>query len=110
MEMHTAEIRRINAVASEPTTNIYVSCGDQAAIHTFRDLMAADNYTKGVIECNVLVRGRYFQGNLISTISSLVVYTRTMHQSDLFKTYIYKDTQTWVLDRIYVEPPDYRGG
>ncbi|KAK6208275.1 hypothetical protein QIS74_10586 [Colletotrichum tabaci] len=134
MEMHAAEIRRMNAGESEPTTNIYVSCGDRATIQTFRDLMAADNYTvhdkwtlladrpelldivdhlpfdqKGVVEYNVLVRGRYFQGNLISTMSSLVTYTRTMDQPDFFKTYIYPNTQRWGLDRVYVEPLIMKG-
>ncbi|KAK1973555.1 hypothetical protein LZ30DRAFT_478770 [Colletotrichum cereale] len=134
MEMHAAEIRRLNAEASEPTTSIYVSCGDKVAIQNFRDIMSADNYTvhdkwtlladrpdvletvdrltfdqKAVVEYSVLVRGRYFQGNLISTMSSIIAYTRTMDQPDFFKTNIYPDTQRWGLDRFYHEPLTIKG-
>ncbi|KAK2040426.1 hypothetical protein LZ31DRAFT_598073 [Colletotrichum somersetense] len=134
MEMHAAEIRRLNVGALEPITNIYVSCGDKTAIQTFREIMAADNYTvhdkwtlladrpdildtvngltfdqKAVVEYSVLVRGQYFQGNLISTMSSVIVYARTMDQPDFFGTYIYPNTQRWGIDRWYSEPLVMKG-
>lgn len=113
MHQHAAAIRQSNEGALEPTMDIYISCGDRSKIQMFREFMADDNYvvhdkwtlladrpatldvverlsfdSKGVVEYNVLRRGRYFQGHFTSTLSLLVAYTRTMDQQDFFNTYI----------------------
>ncbi|KAF6817052.1 hypothetical protein CPLU01_13688 [Colletotrichum plurivorum] len=134
MEMHAAEVRKTNAEAEEPVTTVYVSGGDPAVIQKFRDVMGPEyNVTdkwmlfadrpdmleliehlpfdqKAIVEYPVLVKGRYFQGNLISTMSSVVVYARTMDQpEEFFDTYIYPDTIRWGLDRFYNEPLVIKG-
>lgn len=134
MEMHAAQIIRSAeddlAKGLPVATDVYVSCGDRATIQTFREMMAPDNFTvhdkwtlleadqpamlevvdqltfdqKGAVEYNVLVGGRYFQGNLASTLSTLVVYARTMDQpADFFETWIYPNTERVGMDRVFAE-------
>ncbi|KAF9869567.1 hypothetical protein CkaCkLH20_12960 [Colletotrichum karsti] len=135
MEQHAAEVRKTNKEADTPTKTVYVSCADRDVIQRFRDMMAPDNYTvtdkwmlfadrpemleiigslpfdqKAIIEYAVLLRGRYFQGNLISTMSSLVAYARTRDQpEEFFSTHIYPNTIRWGIDRYYSEPFTMRG-
>ncbi|KAJ3953916.1 hypothetical protein N0V92_009604 [Colletotrichum tropicale] len=137
MEQHAAEVRKTNreAAGQAATRTVYVSCADRDVIQKFRDILAVDGYTvtdkwtlfadqpeklalveslafdeKAIIEYAVLLKGRYFQGNLISTMSSLVAYARTRDQpEEFFSTYIYPNTIKWGIDRFYNQPFTMKG-
>ncbi|KAH8684801.1 hypothetical protein BGZ60DRAFT_367092 [Tricladium varicosporioides] len=113
--VYAEEIEEIQAKSPQPVKDVYVSCGDQAAIQKFREMMAPKNYTihdkwsllasqpsklaqvealtfdqRAIIEYQVLVNANYFMGIMTSTLSALIAYARTvdMHE-DYFETYVF---------------------
>lgn len=135
MELHVQEIVRTNSKLAEPVKIIYVSCGDRDAIQQFRDMLTPMDYTvhdkwtvledrpemlervssltfdeKGIVEYAVLVRARFWQGLLISTMSSVIAYARTMDEpEDFFHTYIYPRSARWGIDRNYADNLSIKG-
>ncbi|KAH8647547.1 hypothetical protein BGZ60DRAFT_345394, partial [Tricladium varicosporioides] len=114
MEYFLKEIREIEATSTRGIRTIYVSCGSQEAIARFRkkftpfghtvvdkwsilaenpqlleEVNAMDFDRQAVVEYPVLLSADYFEGLMMSTMSLLVAYARTMdEEKDFFSTYI----------------------
>ncbi|KUJ18637.1 uncharacterized protein LY89DRAFT_549756, partial [Mollisia scopiformis] len=127
MRLYTKEIERIQSLSPGGTNTIYVSCGDQSVIQRFRDLLSPLGYTvldknlilssqpatlkqlealpfdrKAIVEYQVLVNAKFFMGVIMSSMSSLIAYARTVDDpKDYFDTYVFPGTERNGLERIY---------
>ncbi|KAF4628676.1 hypothetical protein G7Y89_g9479 [Cudoniella acicularis] len=114
MEYFLKEIREIEAASTRGIRTIYVSCGSQEAIAQFREkftpfgYMVIDKWSilaenpplleevnamdfdrQAVVDYGVLLGADYFEGLMMSTMSLLVAYARTMdEEEDFFSTYV----------------------
>jgi hypothetical protein len=130
MRTYTAEIRDIKDIKT-----VYVSCGDSTAIQRFRDILVPYGYIvhdkwtlltdlketlnkveslsfdqKGIVEYQVLVEARFFLGVIMSSMSSLIAFARTVDEpEDLFETYIFPNSSKSGLNRGYEQPLTLKG-
>ncbi|KAI0132984.1 hypothetical protein BJ170DRAFT_563887, partial [Xylariales sp. AK1849] len=114
---------------------VYVSCGDQNAIQTFREILEPLNYTvhdkwtlladqpaklarietlgfdqKGIVEYEVLTHSRFWMGISMSSMSALIAYARTSDdEKEFFETYIYPGSSRSGLNRHYANNMVIRG-
>ncbi|KAH8598170.1 hypothetical protein B0O99DRAFT_616061 [Bisporella sp. PMI_857] len=105
------ESRRIQKVSSQHINTVYVSCGSQEAIARLRERFSPFGFTvldkwtilsenkalldelgamdfdqKAVVEYEVLLGADYFEGIMMSTMSVLVAYARTIDDEQDFFT------------------------
>jgi len=130
MRTYTAEIRDIRDIKT-----VYVSCGDSSAIQRFRNILLPYGYIvydkwtlladrnetlnkvesltfdqKGIVEYQVLVEAQYFMGVIMSSMSSLIAFARTVDEpEDLFDTYIFPNSSKSGLDRGYPQTSILKG-
>jgi len=135
MRFYVAEIQRIQKTVSYNLKTIYVSCGDEGAIQRFRDilkplgftveskstLLASSNSTlaqvealafdqKAIVEYQTLVDARFWMGVVMSSMSSLVAYTRSIdNEEDYFSQYIFPGSTRNGAERAYPVAPDMKG-
>ncbi|EQB58368.1 hypothetical protein CGLO_01397 [Colletotrichum gloeosporioides Cg-14] len=102
------QISTILAVDGYTVTDKWTLFADQPEKLALVESLPFDE--KAIVDHAVLIKGRYFQGNLVSTMSSLVAYARTRDQpEEYFSTYIYANTMKWGINRYYNEPFTMRG-
>ncbi|KAG4427511.1 hypothetical protein IFR05_017006 [Cadophora sp. M221] len=135
MRFYTAEIQRIQKTVSYNIKTIYVSCGDEGAIQRFRDiltplgftveskstLLASSNGTlaqveslafdqKAIVEYQTLVDARFWMGLVMSSMSSLIAYARSIdNEEDFFSAYIFPGSTRNGAERAYPTVPDMKG-
>ncbi|PVH84718.1 hypothetical protein DL98DRAFT_410428 [Cadophora sp. DSE1049] len=135
MRFYTAEIQRIRKAVSYNIKTVYVSCGDEGAIQRFRDilkplgfiveskstLLASSNGTlaqveslafdqKAIVEYQTLVDARFWMGLVMSSMSSLIAYARSIdNEEDFFSQYIFPGSTRNGAERAYPAVPDMKG-
>lgn len=114
---------------------VYVSCGNQSAIEMFRARLEPLGYTvhdkmsllasspkmlagverlsfdeRGAVEYQMLVNGDIFLGVVMSSMSSLIAYERSLgDRDDFFQTWIYPGSEKSGWRRTYPETPVMKG-
>ncbi|KUJ08492.1 uncharacterized protein LY89DRAFT_331873 [Mollisia scopiformis] len=121
MQRFVESILATSAESEEAVSTVYVSCGDQDAIETFRQLLRPHGFSvidkwsllkedterleilnsfnfdqKGAVDSEVLRSSTYFLGHWKSTMSLQLVYERVMDD----------DPQKWFRENIYPESTD----
>ncbi|KAF4626104.1 hypothetical protein G7Y89_g12057 [Cudoniella acicularis] len=129
MDAYVKEIEATQSTREKKITTVYVSCGSRGAIGWFRARLEPLGYTvhdkwtllvgsprmlakldamefdkKAIVEYEVLVNADYWYGILMSTMSAMVAYARTVDEPEVyFSTYLYPGssrtagrTRTWV--------------
>jgi len=117
MEHYIQDLERLRNT-TDNLTNIYISCGDQNAIETFRQKLEPLNYTvhdkwtlladhldlrtkmenltfdqKAIVEYTTLTSSDYFFGVGESSMSLIIAYARTIaEESEYFTEYIFPDS------------------
>ncbi|KAL2074247.1 hypothetical protein VTL71DRAFT_8025 [Oculimacula yallundae] len=138
MRFFTAEIQRIQKTVSYDIKTIYVSCGDEGAIQRFRDILAPMGFTveskstllsssegdkgmlaevealafdqKAIVEYQTLVDARFWMGVVMSSMSSLIAYARSIdNEGDFFSEYIFPGSVRNGAHRNYPVVPDMKG-
>ncbi|KAK0101368.1 hypothetical protein ONS95_006543 [Cadophora gregata] len=135
IRFYTAEIQRIQKSVSYNITTVYVSCGDEGAIQRFRNilkplgftveskstLLASSNGTlaqveslpfdqKAIVEYQTLVDARFWMGLIMSSMSSLIAYARSIdNEEDFFSAYVFPGSTRNGAERAYPAVPDMRG-
>ncbi|KAJ9149493.1 Alternative oxidase [Pleurostoma richardsiae] len=124
-------VEAIEHIAAHPggsgTRTVFVSCGDRGSIQTFREMLQPLGYEvydkwglledrpddlqivesqrfdqKAIIEYQVLVGAKYFIGVIMSSMSSMIAFARTVDdEHDFFETYIYPNSSKHGLTRSY---------
>ena len=115
MRLYKEDIGVIRKAKSIDLKTVYVSCGDQKVIETFRQLLAPLGYTvhdkwslladdeetlelvnrlpfdqKGIVEYETLVHSKYFFGPAMSSMSALIAYERSLNdEEDVFTSHIF---------------------
>jgi hypothetical protein len=109
MNLYFFEIQKIQANTSCKIKTVYVSCGDATAIGSFRDILAPLGYTvvdkwtilgdrqeilaqvealsfeeKAIVEYHTLVGAEIWMGLIISSMSSLIAYARSVDDKEDF--------------------------
>lgn len=113
--LYKQEIERIGSTDLNEIKTVYVSSGDADVIQTFREALTPLGYTlhdkwtlladnqelldrvnglpfdqKGIVEYETLVHSKYFLGPVMSSMSSLIAYERTIDEKeDIFTTHIF---------------------
>ncbi|KAE9366216.1 hypothetical protein N431DRAFT_495958 [Stipitochalara longipes BDJ] len=129
MQLYTEELLRIRDSVSYDLNTVYISCGDQEAINRFRTKLVPlgfevvdktsilqggeksatlaaveelDFDQKGVVEYETLVRSTFFLGIVMSTMSCLIAYARTVDdEKDFFETYVFPGSWNIGIHREY---------
>ncbi|KAG4033655.1 hypothetical protein MFRU_004g01590 [Monilinia fructicola] len=137
MDAFTREIESATAAhgVAEGVKTIYVSCGDQAAIETFREPLSALGYqvydkwalvaslpglssqlkemefdTMAIVDYAVLVEARFFLGVWMSTFSQTIAYARTAEdEDDFWETYITPGSRRAGSARVWDDVPSLKG-
>ncbi|KAF7954376.1 hypothetical protein EAE96_005500 [Botrytis aclada] len=137
IEFFTQEIDRASTAqgAAEGIKTIYISCGDGAAISTFREPLSALGYrvydkwnlasslsepslllgemefdTIAIIDHAVLVEAALFLGVWMSTFSQTVAYARTVElEQDYWETYVNPGSRRDGLTRLWDQAPALKG-
>ncbi|KAG9237060.1 hypothetical protein BJ875DRAFT_350158, partial [Amylocarpus encephaloides] len=135
MRLYVAQIEQIQTTISYNVTTIYVSCGDADAIQRFRDLLEPLGYVvhdkwtiladqpetlgrvealrfdeKGIVEYKVLLDARFWLGLVMSSMSSLIAYARSVDEKDdYFETFIFPGSSKNGLDRGYPDHLSMKG-
>ncbi|TGO23087.1 hypothetical protein BPAE_0144g00070 [Botrytis paeoniae] len=120
---------------AEGIKTIYISCGDEAAISTFREPLSALGYrvynkwnlssylsepsllleemefdTIAIIDYAVLVEAALFLGVWMSTFSQTVAYARTVElEQDYWETYVNPGSRRDGLTRLWDQAPALKG-
>ncbi|KAF7920671.1 hypothetical protein BELL_0197g00090 [Botrytis elliptica] len=121
--------------AAEGIKTIYISCGDEAAISTFREPLSALGYRVydkwnlasslsepslllegmefdiiAIIDYAVLVEAALFLGVWMSTFSQTIAYARTVElEQDYWETYINPGSRRDGLTRLWDQAPALKG-
>ena len=127
MRLYSEEVQKMYAANDESTRVVYVSSGDQTATQRFRQILQPLGYTvhdkwtlladsptelaeldalsfdeKGIVEYNALVEAKVFIGVIMSSMSSLVAYARTVNEEpDFFDTHVFPGSSKVGLQRTY---------
>ena len=123
---HYLEYLETIRTTSPEMTTIYISCGFEEAVEHFREKVAPLGFTvidkwlllqehpamleevnsmnfdqQAIVEYSLMVGADYFTGNMVSTLSMVIAYARTMDEEpEFFPSYI--------LDGSHREPPKRR--
>lgn len=117
MALYTAELERLAAAEPNLQRTVYVSCGSESAIQTFREKLSPLGFTvydkmgllstslhpekqaeveamnfdqKAIVEYVMLVSADRFMGVVMSTFSSIVAFARTVdEEGDFFDEFIF---------------------
>ncbi len=65
---------------------------------------------KAIVEYQVLVDARFWMGLIMSSMSSLIAYARSINnEEEFFSTYVFPGSVKTGLERAYLESPAMRG-
>jgi hypothetical protein len=141
MRLYIEEIESLERKDSSDLRTLYVSCGSQDGIHRFRKrvtplgyevhdkwtLLSEDPETlarvenlmfdeKAIIEYQMLLNADFFLGPVMSSMSSLIAFSRALDsQEEFFPTYIFPGSEKdvgedgWGLRRTYEQVPMMKG-
>ncbi|KAF5872923.1 putative alternative oxidase protein [Botrytis fragariae] len=137
MKFFTQEIELASTAqgVTEAIKTIYISCGDEAAISTFREPLSALGYrvydkwnlasslsepsllleemefdTIAIIDYAVLVEAALFLGVWMSTFSQTIAYARTVElEQDYWETYVNPGSRRDGLTRLWDQVPALKG-
>ncbi|TAQ88169.1 hypothetical protein B7494_g3476 [Chlorociboria aeruginascens] len=138
MDHYIKSIEQVQTALEEPLKTVYVSCGDQGAIEWLRQRLEPMGYIvhdkwtllsedknqeilqqieefgfdqKAIVEYQTLVGADYWMGVVMSSMSSLIAFARTVDdEEDFFTTYVFPDSTREGLRRTYGgEVPGMRG-
>lgn len=137
MNFFTQEIELASTFqgAAAGIKTIYMSCGDEAAISTFREPLSALGYRVydkwnlasslsdpslileetefdiiAIIDCAVLVEAALFLGVWMSTFSQTIAYARTVElEEDYWETYVNPGSRRDGLTRLWDQAPALKG-
>jgi len=135
IRLYIEEMEKIPRASTTDHRTVYVSCGNRTRIEPFRQLLAPLGYTvydkwslyqddpvalqkieglrfdeKAIIEYEMLVKADFFLGLLMSTMSSLVAFARTVDDTELFfPTYVFPGSIREGRKRKYLDAPSMKG-